>query len=357
VVLIKHWLSSLNKNKSDLLQLLLSQLESANDIAVMFTIIECLNILVKSDQECNLNYELILNASAVTITHLLTQLTSPNYVWEISRYLGNLLHNCRDQVSLNILNTLNNLDIASIIDRNPNLMKSVFADIFSNILKSSPDPSFIFASSLSYLKISVQVLESDDVERMLKFWVTFLRNTDANKNEINKEVIAELFKLFKDKFNKIFSFMNQDENIAALMILVEELILAEFQFDNFSEFLMKFYELCKRENNGSTIRLKNDFFSIVTSYFLYMQGKGLLSQVPLDFILARVYEEMVCEINENPKKSETGLRNQITALFGRMIFVNVDAVLAYLHSRNINHQNLLTLLRVLFLILDNLINR
>jgi hypothetical protein len=336
----------LNKNKSDLLDLLLSQLKSANDLAVMFTIVECLNILVKSDVECNLNYELILNASAVTITHLLTQLTSPNYVWEISRYLGNLLHNCRDQVSLNILNTLNNLDIAKIIDRNPSLMKSVFADIFGNILKSSPDPSFIFASSLSYLKISLQILDSDDVERVLKFWVGFLRQTDINKDQINKEVIGELFALFKEKFNKVFSFMNQDENIACLMVLVEELILADFQFDNFSEFLLKFYQLCQRENNGSTVRLKNDFFSIVTSYFLYMQGKGLLQQVPLDFILARVYEEMISNVSENPKKSETGLRNQVTALFGRMIFINTDAVLVFLQSKSIDHQNLIALLRV-----------
>ena len=105
VIMIKQWISTLQTNKNELLSLLLNQLDSATDLAVMFTIIECLNLLIKTDYNCELNYEIILKASVVTIVHLLTKMTNPNYIWQISHYVGNLLHNCADQINLSILNT------------------------------------------------------------------------------------------------------------------------------------------------------------------------------------------------------------------------------------------------------------
>ena len=166
VVMIKQWISVLEKNKNELLNLLLKQLDSASDLAVLFTIIECLNLLIKSDYTCEMNYEVILKASVVTIVRLLTEMTNPNFVWQISHFVGNLLNNCADQISLNILNTLNNLEIENIIQRNPELMMSVFAEIFKNILVSSPNPSFLFIASLRYLTICSQIMESDNVEML-----------------------------------------------------------------------------------------------------------------------------------------------------------------------------------------------
>lgn len=346
IVMIKHWISALDKNRNELLTLLLQQLESASDIAVMFTVIECLNELIRTDYNCALNYEVILNASTPTVGHLLTHITSPNYIWQISQFLGNMLKNCGDQVNFNSLNLLNNLNQEAIIRKNPTLMKSVFADIFSIILKSTPNPAFIFITSLNYLNISLQMMNSEDVERILKFWVHFLRQTDASRSPQDQQAIQNLLGLFKQKFGRILGHMDQEENISALMVLVEELILADFHFENFSDFLEKLYFLCHRENNGNTIRLKNDFFSLVNSSFVYMQSKDKVNTLPLNLFLDVALKEMEMQVSESAKKSETRLKNQIMVLFGRLIFIETNSVLNSIFSKNINQKQLLMQMKV-----------
>lgn len=346
IVMVKHWISALDKNRNELLVLLLQQLESASDIAVIFTVIECLNQLVRTDYNCELNYEVLLNASIGAIGSLLTHMTSPNYIWEVSRYLGNLLKNCGDQMNFNILQTLNHLDLAGIIGRNPTLMKSVFADIFSIILRSTPNPSFIFHASMNYLNISLQTITSEDTERTLKFWLELLRQTDASRSAEDRQVIEALFALFKQKFDRLLRYMDQDENLAAMMTLVEELILADFQFEKFTDFLKSFYALCRRDNEGSFVRLKNDFFSVMSSHLLRAQSKEQAHLIPFDFYMSSLFQEMNAEVSDQVKKSETRLKNQVMALFGRLLFINTEAVFNFLGGTSLTQANLLDLLKV-----------
>ena len=189
-------------------------------------------------------------------------------------------------------------------------------------------------------------MESDSVEMVLRFWVTFLRQTDETRSNQDKEAIQTLFQLFTEKFQKIMRYTNSEENLAAFMILIEELILADFKFEDFPKFLQKLFLSCEREVRGSTIRLKNDFFSIITSFLLKMQNRNLIQQVPLDFILESSYNEMITSPSNNPRKNETNLRNQVTALFGRLIFINTDAVLKFIESKQIHEKMLIELLKV-----------
>ena len=348
--MIKQWISSLEENKQEIVKLLLTQLNSAHDLAVMFIIIESLNMLIKGDIDCNFDYQVLLQASTETIAHLLTHLTSPNHLWQISHFIGNLLQNCGDQINFQILASLDSLNLEEIIKKNPSIMKSIFAQMLGNILVSSPVPNFIYGLSFQFLQISLFKLDSEDVELVLKFWLKFIRQVDANRSEEDQQMLRQLFKLFDAELKNLMLKMDSEENVSGFMQLIEELILANYDFKDFNNFLGQLYVACHKENRSSSIRLKNDFFSIITSYLLFMQSLNQVQAVPLGELLKITFSEMNENISENPQRSEMNLRNQVTAIFGRIVLINFEGVANFLQQSNTDLGEFILLLDVIFLI-------
>ena len=328
------------------MNILLTQLTQTNDFVVKFTVIECLNELIKNDYNVDLNYDIIISTAMKVIVELLKNLRNPTFFWKLSNFIGNLLDKCKESPNMGIMTEFNNLPLEEIIQRNSNIMKSVFAEIFKKILIGSPNPTFIFSVSWRFLQCGLQVLDADEADIIIGFWLTFLRQIDVNRSPLDQEILVKMFELFGAKYQKLWRFADKEENFSGLLLLLEEYLLAGYPFEGINEFLRTVYDKCCKGDKVRCNRLKTDFFSVIMSYFLMKQVNNKLEEADLKGYLEMSYSEM-CQNNENlTLKSEIQLKNQVTALFCRMVLINTEAVFSFITSMNLTQDQFFHLLQV-----------
>lgn len=346
IVLIKQWVKELQIKKSELLVLLLQQVSNEEDIAIKFTVIECLTEIIKTDYEIELDYNTILCNCIKIVVDLLEKLSNPNLIWQISFFIGNLLDKCKSSPNLSEFNKLNELELEKIITNNPNLMTSVFSEIFRKILVTSPNPSFIFPLCFRYLTFSFNSLNMDNIEIVLKFWLTLLRETDEARSKEDQMIISELFKIFESKFEYLWGFSDKEEVFSRLLIILEETLMAGFEFKGLNDFLNTIYDKTNQEDMFLTFRMKNDFYSVLTSFFLLRQMQNRIDEIDIESCLKMIFHDMNIECNKKAMKNEIMMKNQITALFDRIVLLDIKFVLSFVQNNNISEDKLLSILKV-----------
>lgn len=346
IVLIKQWVKDLQIKRSELLVLLLQQVANEEDIAIKFTVIECLTEIIKTDYEIELDYNAILSNCIRIVVDLLEQLSNPNLIWQISYFIGNLLDKCKSSPNLSEFNKLNDLELEKIIMNNPNLMTSVFSEIFRKILVTSPNPSFIFPLCFRYLTFSFNSLNMDSIEIVLKFWLTLLRETDEARSKDDQMIISELFKIFESKFEYLWGFSDKEEVFSNLLIILEETLMAGFEFKGLNDFLSTIYDKTNQEDMLLRFRMKNDFYSVLTSFFLLKQMQNRIEEINIESFLKMIFHDMNIECNKKAMKNEIIMKNQITALFDRIVLLDIKFVLSFVQNNNISENKLLSILKV-----------
>ena len=342
VTLVEQWIHEIDLDKKELGNMLLCLLTQNQDAAMQYTIISCLSKMVKNDHLQTLDYGTVVKHCVPVVVKLFSTLKNPAFVWGVSHFMGNMLHNCGDHVTPTLVEGLAGLQIEGLIDKNPNLMKSVFAKLLTHLLIWSNDPRFAYNLSLRFLNAGMVSLDDVQADTMAQFWLFLLRLIDVNRSKDDGLMLQKLFDLTDQRFKSIWRFNANESVKSRLYELIEELVLAGYPFPDLWTFLTAEYSKLKPEHPKQLtvcLRLKIDLFSIFTSLLLQAQMNNQLQALPIDQILEMATHEMFADYShlKDPKNAKT-LKKQSNSLFCRLLLVDSAQILQFLQTKNVSFE-------------------
>ena len=249
-----------------------------NDEVVRFEALDCLSLLVKNDNNNELDYPLLIGLTTPISINMLKNFQTPKLLVKLNTYLLTVFEKSQFNLTPNVINALKSLNITDIVNKEPKLMKPMMNEIISHLIVNflDKDNAFVFDFALQFINLCLDSFDNEEADVILKFIGLTLRklNGDSQNNPQIKQ-IKDWFLLY---FNKFYS-LQQSEVHDLLLILMEELILSGLNISDFDCFgvLMKFSEDCQNFTSEESDLLKSSIFSVYTTLLLIAKESNSFS--------------------------------------------------------------------------------
>lgn len=283
LIVLKHFIYILNFDDKKQLAKTIIDFLHMDDNVVQFEALECLATLIKIDHDLELDYPLLIRLTTPIFVKMLKCFQTPSLVMKLSLYLLNVLEKSQYNLSPEVLLALRDLDISSIIERNPAVMKPTIADILNYLILgfSEQQSNVIFILAVEFICICVSSFENEDATTLLRFTCLTLRHMKSVTDNTDKIQIVK--NQFLNSFNKFYAIVDADIYVSMLAI-IEELILMGLnpvELD-YWKVLTTFYSDCSKFDAHDSNLLKCSIFSIYTTLFLIAKENNQFSMAAFE---------------------------------------------------------------------------
>ena len=261
-------------NKKELSETVLKFVDIEDEI-VQFEAVNCLANLIKLDHDLDLDYPKLIRMTTPIFVKMLKIIKSQGLVIKLNIFLLNLLEKTQYAVDEDVLLALKDLDLATIVAKNPKLLKPMLSDILTSLVIAFADrqSDMIIDLALSFLRVCLNDFDKEDSGMVLKFMSLTLRNIPCE--EKNRQKIEFLKNNFFDFFDQFYK--EKDVEIYVNMLnLVEEFILLGFVSSelDYRKMFSVFYQDSRQFDPNDANLIKCHVFTTFTTLFLVVKETG-----------------------------------------------------------------------------------
>ena len=246
----------------------LIEMLNIHDDVVRFECLDCISILVKGDSDGDLNYSRLLRFVTPAFSTLVSRLHNPALLWKAGSYFVHILEKAQYNLDPEVIQILGTLNLKQIIDRNSEIIKPVFGDIFRYLIIGSQDKSHnsIFNLAMSYIQICFDTLKVEDQTSVFQFVGLFLRtlSNDASNSVYFQEILNRVLRIS----NSVIQ-MGEEDTISSLLSIFEEFILLKIDPSIFHipSILIELFNKIRNKDNSIPLETVYNIGTSVLSVF------------------------------------------------------------------------------------------